>query len=191
MALKFTVKTRFSNMSRLCVITQNHSLIFCILTWEAKILKIFIHWQIKSWEWCIERNLWVSAGQIPGCNNVETDLYSRELEDAIEWQLNPSVFKNITKTFGTTDLNLFSNGINKKLVIFISWHPEPATQVIDVFSLVWKQMYFYKFPPFSLVGKVLSKAFRESQNYHTKLFISTLIPSNITPQRYYRSSHRN
>lgn len=48
MALKFTVKTRFSNMSRLCVITQNHSLIFCILTWEAKILKIFIHWQIKS-----------------------------------------------------------------------------------------------------------------------------------------------
>ena len=178
-------------MSRLCVITQNHSLIFCILTWEAKILKIFIHWQIKSWEWCIERNLWVSAGQIPGCNNVETDLYSRELEDAIEWQLNPSVFKNITKTFGTTDLNLFSNGINKKLVIFISWHPEPATQVIDVFSLVWKQMYFYKFPPFSLVGKVLSKAFGESQNYHTKLFISTLIPSNITPQRYYRSSHRN
>lgn len=75
MALKFTVKTRFSNMSRLCVITQNHSLIFCILTWEAKILKIFIHWQIKSWEWCIERNLWVSAGQIPGCNNVETDLF--------------------------------------------------------------------------------------------------------------------
>ena len=29
----------------------------------------------EIWEWCIERNLWISAAHIPGCNNAEADLY--------------------------------------------------------------------------------------------------------------------
>ena len=45
MALKFTVKIRFSNMSRLCVITQQQSL--TLVAWDAKSLKIVIHWQRK------------------------------------------------------------------------------------------------------------------------------------------------
>ena len=45
MALKFTVKSRFSNMSRLCVITQHQSL--TLMTWEAKSPKVGIHWQGK------------------------------------------------------------------------------------------------------------------------------------------------
>ena len=87
-------------------------------------------------KWCIERNLWISAAHIPDCNNLEADLYSRELEDAIEWQLNPAVFKNIINTFGTPGLDLFASRINKQLPEFVSWHSEPEAWVIDVFSLL-------------------------------------------------------
>ena len=38
----------------------------------------------ETWEWCIERNLWISTAHILGCNNVEADLFSRELENLTE-----------------------------------------------------------------------------------------------------------
>ena len=79
----------------------------------------------EIWVLCIEMNLWISAAHIPGWNNEEADLYS--LEDATECQLNPAVFKNIIKTFGIPDLDLFASRINKHLPKFVSWHPEPET----------------------------------------------------------------
>ena len=115
----------------------------------------------EIWEWCKERNLWISAAHTPGCNNIEADQYSRELEDATEWQLNPAVFKNTIKTLGTPDLDLSASTINKKLPKFVSWYLEHEACATEAFSLVLKQMYFYMFPPLSFVGKVLSKALRE------------------------------
>ena len=50
---------------------------------------------------------------------------------------------------------------------------------MDTLSVVWKHMYFYTFPPFILMGKVLSKAFREK----TKAII--IIP-NWPSQHWYR-----
>lgn len=52
-----------------------------------------------------------SAAQIPGCNNVEADLYLNELQDVAEQQVNPIVVKNIKKTFDTR-LDLFDSRIN-------------------------------------------------------------------------------
>ena len=35
----------------------------------------------------------MSAAHIPGCNDVEANLCSNELEDATEWQPSATVFK--------------------------------------------------------------------------------------------------
>ena len=98
----------------------------------------------EIWEWGIQRNLLIWAAHIPGCNNVEVDLYSRELEDAKEWKLNTVVFKYIKKTFGAPDLDLFANRFNKQLPKLVSWHLEPETWAIDAFSLVWKHLCSFK-----------------------------------------------
>ena len=79
----------------------------------------------KIWEWSIERNLWISAAHKLDCKNIEADLYSREIEDATEWQINSFVFENIIKIFDTLDLDLFSSRINEQLPKLVSWHPEP------------------------------------------------------------------
>ena len=117
---------------------------------------------------------------MPGPTNVEAGLYSRELEDTTEWQLNPAIFKNIIKTFGTPNLDVLDSRINKQLPKFVSRHPEPEVWATDAFSLIWKQMYFYMFPPFSLIVKSLQGK-NQSHNYQTKLVITTLVPSNIFP----------
>ena len=79
----------------------------------------------EIWEWYIKRNLWISAAYKLDCKNIEADLYSREIEDATEWQINSSVFENIIKIFDTPDLDLFSSRINEQLPKFVSWHLEP------------------------------------------------------------------
>ena len=176
-AIFYGVKTYCKN----CVFKSMHdekTAMCYIHHMRVKNVKIVIHWQ--TWEWCIERNLWISAAPISGCNNAEADLYPRELEDATEWQLNLVVFKNIIKTFGTPNLDLFVSRINKQLPIFVSWHPKLEGSAIDAFSLVWKQVCFCMFPSFSLVRKSVHGE-NHSHNYHTKLAIQTLVPSNIIP----------
>ena len=72
MALKFTVKIMFSNISRLSVITQQRSLTL-ITCAESENQKSEDGNSLAKeiWEWCIERKLWISAAYIPSCNNVE------------------------------------------------------------------------------------------------------------------------
>ena len=53
------------------------------------------------WLWCSNRNLWISAAHIPGLDNYVADSMSRKFNDAIEWQLNPKFFTDITYQFGT------------------------------------------------------------------------------------------
>ena len=43
--------------------------------------------------WCTIRDLHISATHIPGKDNFEADKNSRKFQDAIEWQLNPKIFK--------------------------------------------------------------------------------------------------
>ena len=45
----------------------------------------------EIWDWCISRNLWISAGHIAGKSNVEADQASRQNQSATEWMLNKTL----------------------------------------------------------------------------------------------------
>ena len=47
--------------------------------------------------------------------------------------------------------------LNYQLKPFVSWRPVPMAMAIDAFSLNWRKQYFYAFPPFSLINRVLQK----------------------------------
>ena len=40
---------------------------------------------------------------------------------------------------------------------FVFWKPEPEAWAVNAFSLSWKDIVFYAFPPFSVLGQVLTK----------------------------------
>ena len=66
----------------------------------------------------------------------------------------------VSKTFATVlypSGRLFASRLNRQVATFVSWKPEPEAWVVDTFSINWQDIMFYAFPPFSVLGRVLSK----------------------------------
>ena len=111
----------------------------------------------QIWEWCKERNIWLTAAHLPGKHNTEADIMSRTFTDRTEWMLNRRVFEEITLQFGEPEIDLFASRLNKQLARYVSWLPDPEAEAIDAFSLNWRNLKFYAFPPFCLISKCLHK----------------------------------
>ena len=47
----------------------------------------------QVWEWCLQRNITLSAQYLLGLENVRTDFLSRYLTDRTDWHLNPTIFQ--------------------------------------------------------------------------------------------------
>jgi len=99
----------------------------------------------EIWEWCIERDLWLSAAHLPGRENMEADAASRQFNESIEWKLRHDIFTAI------------ASRLNAQLPRYASWKPDLGATYVDAFSISWKNENFYAFPPFSLVLKCLKK----------------------------------
>lgn len=114
------------------------------------------------WEWCFERNIWLTATHISGVSNVYADKKSRIFNDQTEWMLNRSVFLRITELLGTPDIDLFASRLNYQLKPFVSWQADPEALTVDAFSISWKPYNLcYMFPPFSLISHTLQKLGQE------------------------------
>ena len=86
------------------------------------------------------------------------DKESREKRLDTEWKLNPKLFDCIVTLWGTVSVDLFVSRLNRyQLKPFASWRPDPEAMAIDAFSLDWREQYFYAFPPFSLINRVLKR----------------------------------
>ena len=112
----------------------------------------------EIWDWCIARNIWISAGHIAGKANVEFDLESRQNQTITEWMLNTTLFLQSLKTLQfAPDIDLFASRLNKQLPDYVVYRPNPESIAIDAFTINWEKLKFYAFPPFSVIAAVLKK----------------------------------
>lgn len=111
----------------------------------------------EIWCWCADRDLFIYASYVPSAQNVEADAESRIVSEEMEWTLKQDHFDRISAAFGPFDIDLFATSINTKCQNFISWFPDPLAYAVDAFSLNWSDFYFYAFPPFILILRVLRK----------------------------------
>ena len=109
------------------------------------------------WEWAIERNNILSAQHLPGKENTVADRASRIFDVNTEWSLSNSIFEKIESQFGSFEIDLFASRLNKKCKKFISWKPDPEAYMVDAFLTNWGDIYFYAFPPFSVIMMALTK----------------------------------
>lgn len=110
----------------------------------------------QIWEWCLSREIFISAVHVPGTSN-RADFLSRHFSDSTEWKLKQSVFERLCRQFFLPDVDLFASRLNNLLPNFVSWFPEPGAMAVNAFSLSWGSFQPYLFPPFNLVGKVINK----------------------------------
>ena len=109
-------------------------------------------------DWCLQRQLLLSAESIPGVGNCIIHRLSRQLEKGdAEWCLNDQIFRAIRQMTFEPSIDLFASCLNAKLGLFVSWHPEPEYHSVDAYNLCWTPHQCYAFPPFCLIARVLSK----------------------------------
>lgn len=111
----------------------------------------------EIWRWCEQRNIWIVASYIPSKENVEADFESRRLKTETEYELSSAGFNKIVNTLGCPDIDLFASRANNKCRRYVSWLPDPDAFTIDAFTVSWKPFFFYAFPPFAILLKVLQK----------------------------------
>lgn len=109
------------------------------------------------WLWCEDRDIFLFASYIASADNVIADRESRSTDADTEWSLSDQAFDIIAKELGPFDMDLFASLLNTKCDSYVSWIPDPGSLAVDAFTLSWKDCYFYAFPPFILIPRVLRK----------------------------------
>ncbi|XP_031331157.1 uncharacterized protein LOC116161828 isoform X1 [Photinus pyralis] len=138
---------RVDNSTALAYINKMGSIKFPKLNELARII----------WQWCETRNLFIYASYIKSSDNIIADAESRCLKIESEWSLNVSAFNKILDGFGQPEIDLFATKNNAKCTKFVSWLRDPESIAIDAFTIDWKNFFFYAFPPFALILRVLRK----------------------------------
>ena len=114
------------------------------------------------WSWCVHNSVWISAAHIPGSLNTEADQESRRINTDAEWKLDETSLHDACRQLRfLPDIDLFASRLNNQMNKYVSYRPDPGAVAIDAFSLSWKNLTFYAFPPFSVVGRVVQKIRQE------------------------------
>ena len=129
----------------------------------------------ELWLWASARGIWVTAVHIPGMQNVKADAASRKAYATDkEWKLDDKVFWDINQHFGPFSVDLFASQTNAQCDQYVSWKPNPFAMHVDAFSMTWANPGLYAFPPFSVIGPVLTKVVWEKASL---LIVLPLRPS--------------
>ena len=147
------------------------------------------------WQWCIEKQIWLTAAHIPGIKNVEADRESRVFSDNKEWMIRSDIFQQITDIWGEPSIDLFASRLNHQVPCYVSWKPDPGAAFIDAFSVTWDKHLFYAFPPFSLIARCLQKIQTDcaeglmivpmwpTQSWYPKLLRMLVAAPRVLPQQ--------
>ena len=112
--------------------------------------------------WCQDQNVILTARYVPGKLNVLADSLSRShMILPSEWTLSHNVLQPIWATWFKPQIDLFATRFSKRLPLFVSPVPDPQAWAVDAFSIPWRNLVAYAFPPFPIIGKVLKKAREE------------------------------
>ncbi|CAB4004433.1 Hypothetical predicted protein, partial [Paramuricea clavata] len=116
----------------------------------------------QIWEWCIDKNIWLTVAHIPGKQNLVADYESRRHQRESEWMLNKALLSDtLIKLNFSPEIDLFATRVNKQFPKYVAYRPDPNACAIDAFTLSWANLKFYAFPPFSVIGAMLAKIQKE------------------------------
>ena len=119
--------------------------------------KILCDLALKLWEFCVNRNISISAVHIPGIHNTRADKLSRLDESDHDYYLSSSMFSSLSQAISfPLKLDAFASRLNYKISNYISWHKDPFSSLVNAFSLKWSK-HIYLFPPIPLIDRVLNK----------------------------------
>ena len=131
----------------------------------------------QIWQWCENKNIWISAFHIPGRLNIRADELSRlkkKRNEDMEWALGQHIYDRLEFKMGKCDIDLFASKRNRKNHVFISYVPEKGAKAVNAFSVIWDYNLHYAFPPFSIIGQVIQKLCEDKADV---ILVAPIFPS--------------
>ena len=98
---------------------------------------------INMWNWCLDRDLTISAEHLPVIQNATVNFESRNKKDPSEWELNQAVFLKIAEVRGECQVDLFASRLSVKLPTYYSWKPDPGASAVDALAQDWSKIKGY------------------------------------------------
>ena len=112
---------------------------------------------IELWEFCIKRNISISAVHLPGIKNTKADFLSRLDNTDHSYSLSSSFFELLSDHLKfPLKVDCFASRLNFKLEKFFSRYPDPLCCWVEAFSVNWTDNV-YLFPPVPIIHRVISK----------------------------------
>jgi len=121
LAAMFAVKA-FAKDKRNILKMDNKTALFYVNRMGGTCSPVLSRLAIQLWQWCLERNLSITAEHLPGVDNCVADEESRMIQSTAEWQLHQTIFQQILTTLGSCNMDLFATRHNTQ---FVSWRPDP------------------------------------------------------------------
>jgi hypothetical protein len=79
----------------------------------------------QIWEWCIDKNIWLTVAHIPGKQNLVADYESRRHQRESEWMLNKALLSDtLVKLNFSPEIDLFATRVNKQFPKYVAYRPE-------------------------------------------------------------------
>ena len=117
-----------------------------------------LHLTLEIWKSCETKRLYLLAQHVPERNNVVADEESRKMKDNNDWKIDSNVIQPLIKE---CQIDLFASRLTHQLDKYVSWRPDPGEIHVDAFTMNWRNLITYAFPPFSLIPAVLHKTKKE------------------------------
>lgn len=159
LAATLAVKTFLKNKTRMSVLLRldNTTAVAYINNLGGTVSKELVDLAKNLWMWYLERNIHTTAQHLPGVQNEIADAESQTMIDRSDWKLNPVIFYRIANLFGPIEVDMFASRLTTQCPVFFSWQPDPYAAATNAFLQDWSQVQGYTNPPWSLIGRVLSK----------------------------------
>ena len=109
---------------------------------------------IDIFKLCIENNIQLFPEWIPRSLNQVADWISKDI-DQDDYKLHPNLLATLDILWGPHTTDRFSSYRTRQVPRFCSRFPNPDTEAIDAFSVVWSGENNWLFPPPYLLPKVL------------------------------------
>lgn len=95
LAIFFALKSWVSNRKGLHVAVQsdNTTAISYINNMGGMHSELMDSLSKTIWEWCLKRQIFITAFHLPGIENIQADIGSREFSDTTEWMLKKQIFR--------------------------------------------------------------------------------------------------
>ena len=100
----------------------------------------------KIWDCIQSANNWVTVALILWIFNIEPNRESSVQEESTEWMLIKTVFDDINMQLEfKPNIYLFASSLNKQILKFVLFRPNPKSIAVNVFIIDWGMKVFMHF----------------------------------------------